>query len=51
MGVPRLGVESQLQPLVYTTGTATWIQATSATYTTQLEAVPQILNPLSEARD
>ena len=32
--VPRLGVESELQPPAYTTATAEQIQATSATYTT-----------------
>ena len=34
MRVPRLGVESELQLLAYTTATATRIQATSSTYTT-----------------
>ena len=34
MEVPRLGVESKLQLLAYTTATATPIQAMPATYTT-----------------
>ena len=34
MEVPRLGVESELQLLVYTTTTATEIRAASETYTT-----------------
>ena len=34
MEVPRLGVQSELQLPAYTTATATWDRATSATYTT-----------------
>ena len=34
MEVPRLGIKSELQRLVYTTATAMQIQATSVTYTT-----------------
>ena len=34
MEVPRLGVELELQPLAYTTATATWDPAASTTYTT-----------------
>ena len=34
MEVPRLGVELELQLPAYTIATATWIQATSTTYTT-----------------
>ena len=41
MEVLRLGVESELQLLAYTTGTATPdpIRATSATYTTALNGI------------
>ena len=50
MEVPRLGVESELQLLVYTTATATWDP--SHIYDLH-SSLPQcwILNPLSEARD
>ena len=34
MEVPRLGVEMELQLLAYTTATAWWDRAVSATYTT-----------------
>ena len=34
MEVPRLGVESELYPPTYTTATAMWDRAVSATYTT-----------------
>ena len=50
MEVPRLGVQPELQPPAYTTTTATWIRATSATYTTA-HGNAGSLNPLSKARD
>ena len=50
MEVPRLGIESELQPLAYTTATATQdlncicdLHHSSQQY--------QMVNPLSEARD
>ena len=46
LGVPRLGVESELQLLTYTTATAT--QDPSLHHCSQQ---CQILNPLSKARD
>ena len=49
MEVPRLGVESELQLPAYATATATQIQATSVT--SQLMAMPDPPDPLSEARD
>ena len=50
MEVPRLGVEWELQLLVYTTATVT--QDLSHIYALNHSSrQPQILNPLSEARD
>ena len=34
MDIPRLGAESELQLLAFTTATATWVQAVSPPYTT-----------------
>ena len=50
MEVPRLGVKSELQPLAYTTATATWdpSRVCSLHHSSQQG---RILNPLSEARD
>ena len=50
MQVPRLGVESKLQLLAYTTVTATWdpSHVCNLHHSSQQR---QILNPLSEARD
>ena len=50
MEVPRLGVQSELQLLVYTTATATWdpSHACDLHHSSQL---CKILNPLSKARD
>ena len=50
MEVPRLGGESELQPLAYTTATATW----DPSHVCNLHRSSwqlRILNPLSEARD
>ena len=50
MEVPRLGVESELQLMAYTTATATW----DPCYVCNLHHSSQqcrILNPLSKARD
>ena len=50
MEVPRLGVESELQVLAYTTVTATWDPSLVCDpYHSSWQ--PWILNPLSEARD
>ena len=51
MEVSRLGVESQVQLLAYTTATATLDQATSATSTKVCSIVGSLLSPLSGARD
>ena len=48
MEVPRLGVWLELQPLVYTTATATWNRALSVTYSSQQH---QTFNPLIGVRD
>ena len=50
MEVPRLGVESELQLLAYTTATATWdpSRICDPHHSSQQR---WILNPLSEARD
>ena len=48
MDVPRLGVESELQLLAYTTATATWDQS-HAFNLHQSSQQCWILNPLSEA--
>ena len=48
--VPKLGVESKLQLLAYTTATATW----DPSHVCDLHHSPwqrQILNPLSKVRD
>ena len=47
---PRLGFESELQPLAYATAIAHQIQATSMTYAA-LHGHAWILNPLSKAGD
>ena len=50
MEVPRLGAESQLEPLAYTTATATW----GLSHICDLHHSSrqhQILNPLSKARN
>ena len=50
MEVPKLGVESELQLLVYTTATARWDPSHNCDlYCSSCQC--QILNPLSEARD
>ena len=49
MEFPRLGVESELPPLAYTTTVQRGIWATSATY--HSSGQHRILNPLSEARE
>ena len=49
MEVPRLGVESELQPLAYTTATA--MPDPSCVLRLHSLWQYQILNPLSEARD
>ena len=51
MEVSRLGVESEVQLLAYTTATATLDQATSATSTKVCSIVGSLLSPLSGARD
>ena len=50
MEVPRLGVESQLQLLAYTTATATQDQSPICDVH-HISQQRQILNPLSEAKD
>ena len=50
MGVPRLGVQSELQLLAYTTATAT-PDASCICNLHQSSQEHQILDPLSEARD
>ena len=50
MEVPRLGVEWELQPLVYTTAMAT-PDLSRVCDTQHISRQHQILNPLSEARD
>ena len=47
---PRLGAESELQLLAYTTGTATWILSHICDLYHSLQQWG-ILNPLNEARD
>ena len=49
MEVPRLGVESELQPLAYATATATWDH--SCICDLYLSSQQHLFNPLSEARD
>ena len=50
MEVPRLGVESELQQLVYTTAAATWdLSRVCDLHHSSLQC--QILNLLNEARD
>ena len=49
MGVPRLGVESELQLLAYATATVTMDLSLKCNLCCSLQC--QILNPLSEARD
>ena len=49
MEVPRLGVESELQLLVYTTATA--MPDLSCLWDLHCSFRHRILNPLSEARD
>ena len=49
MEVPRLGVESELQPPAYARATATQDLSRGLQPTPQLTAVPN-LNPLSKAR-
>ena len=52
MEVPRLWVETELQPPAYTTASAMQIQSVSVTYTTgHGNARCPIHNPLKEARD
>ena len=48
--VPWLGVESELQPLAYTTATATWDPSTICDLHHSSRQC-RILNPLSEVRD
>ena len=50
MEVPRLGVESELQPLAYATATATPDSSCIGDLHHSSRQCP-ILNPLSEARD
>ena len=50
MEVPRLGVELVLQLLAYATATATW-DPSSICDLHHSSQQPQILNPLSKARD
>ena len=50
MEVPRLGVKSELQLLVYATATATW-DPSCVCDVHHSSRQCQILNPLSEARD
>ena len=50
MEVPRLGVESELQLLAYTTATATW-DPSRVCDLQHGSRQSQILNPLSEARN
>ena len=50
MEVPRLGVESELQLLAYTTTTAMW-DPSFACHLYHSAQQCWILNPLSEARD
>ena len=50
MEVPRLGVESELKPLAYTTATATW-DPSCVCDPHHCSPQCQILNPLREARD
>ena len=50
MEVPRLGVESELQLLAYTTATATW-DLTRVYGLHHSSRQCRILNPLSQARD
>ena len=50
MEVSRLGVESELQLLAYTTATATW-DLSPICNLHRSSWQHQILNPLSEARD
>ena len=50
MEVPRLGMESELQPPAYTTATVTWdLSCTCSLHHSSWQH--QILNPLSKARD
>ena len=49
MEVPRLGVELELQLLVYATATAMWDPSLCNLHHSSQQC--QILNPLSEARD
>ena len=50
MEVPRLGVESEVQPLAYTTAIAMW-DLNRVCYLHDSSWQHRILNPLSEARD
>ena len=50
MAVPRLGVESELQPLAYTTATATQ-DLSRICHLHHSSWQRQILNPLNKARD
>ena len=50
MEVPRLGVKSELQPLAYTTATATWnLRRVLDPHHSSWQR--PLLNPLSKARD